>query len=270
MTAPGSVDGPPIRTVLVDDAPDLRLVVRQALERHGGFEVVGEASDGAEAVVVTGETQPDVVLLDLAMPGVDGFTALPRLRTAAPGAKVVVLSGLPPTGAERRARAGGAVGFLEKGIPSRRLVGELIALAGLVEVAEATLAEHRAHLPNDAAAARTARRFVDDTLTRWECAARLDDVRLLVSELVTNAVVHAGSEADVAVLLLRDVIRVEVGDDSTDLPVPREAKLTETGGRGLALVESLATAWGVEPREDGKVVWFEVPRFDADDDLEGG
>jgi DNA-binding NarL/FixJ family response regulator len=266
VRTPGSPDGPPIRVLLVDDAADLRLVVRKALERHGGFEVVGEATDGAAGVEAAAATAPDIVVLDLAMPGVDGFAALPQLRAAAPHAKVVVLSGLPPRGAERRARAAGAVGFLEKGIPSRKLVDELIAIAGLVEVAQATLAEHRAHLEQDAGAARAARRFVDETLTRWECGAKLEDVRLLVSELVTNAVIHAGSEADVSVLLLRDAIRVEVADDSTDPPVPRDAAVSDLGGRGLALVEALSTAWGVDIKEDGKVVWFEVPRLDADDD----
>ena len=266
MSPPRTPDGPPIRVLLVDDAADLRLVVRQALQRHGGFEVVGEAPDGAAAVELATATKPDIIVLDLAMPGVDGFAALPRLRVAAPGAKVVVLSGLPPRGAERRVRAAGAVGFLEKGTPTRRLVDELIAIAGLVEVAQSTLAEHRARLEQDPGAARAARRFVDETLTRWECDTRLEDVRLLVSELVTNAVVHAGSEADVSVLLLRDAIRIEVGDDSTDPPVPRDAAVSDLGGRGLALVDALATSWGVDIREDGKVVWFEVPRLDADGD----
>jgi len=261
--------GAPIRVLLVDDSADLRLVVRRALERHGGFDVVAEASDGAAAVEVAASAAPDIVLLDLAMPGLDGFGALPQLRAIVPDAKVVVLSGLPPRGAERRARSAGAVGFLEKGIPSRRLVDELIAIAGLVEVAQFGLAEHRTHLQRDTNAPNAARRFVEQTLDRWQCGSRLDDVRLLVSELVTNALVHAGSEAEVAVVLRSDAIRVEVADDSTNPPVLREATPREPGGRGLALVEALSTSWGFDIHDDGKVVWFEVPRLDADDPRAG-
>src|SRR5688572_8029206 len=116
------MDASPIRVLLVDDVADMRLVVRTALQQVPGFEVVGEAGDGAAAIEAASATRPDLIVLDLSMPGVDGFEALPRLRQVSPRSQVVVLSGLPPRGAERRARSAGAVGFLEKGIPSRQLV----------------------------------------------------------------------------------------------------------------------------------------------------
>ncbi len=252
--------------LVVDDANDLRFVVRETLERSGRFSVVGEAADGAEAVRLAGELQPDVVLLDLDMPGVSGLDALPGLRVAVPDAKVVILSGLPRERMEAVTREAGAVGYLEKGTPARRLVDELVILAGLLDTVEGGLAERRLTLDPESQAPRAARRFADETLRRWDCGGTLDTVELLVSELVTNAVIHARSTADVAVVLHRDSIRVEVGDTSDVMPKPRTAAANEPSGRGLELVAKLATAWGVEQRDDGgKVVWFEVPRLDDSD-----
>lgn len=85
-----------------------------------------------------------------------------------------------------------------------------------------------------------------------------DAVALLVSEVATNALVHAAGNVQVRVVSRGDVLRVEVADESPQLPKPRSAGPLEEGGRGLALVESLASAWGVVPTDHGKVVWFEV------------
>lgn len=81
---------------------------------------------------------------------------------------------------------------------------------------------------------------------------------LLTSELVTNAVVHGCADVDLLVRESRGVVRVEVGDTSDRMPVPRPASLDALGGRGLFLVDHLADAWGVERRQRGKAVWFEV------------
>lgn len=81
------------RTVLiVDDSEDVRTMVRFALADDPRFAVVGEASDGAAALEQARLLQPDVVLLDLAMPNVDGRRALPRLRAALPNASLVVFT----------------------------------------------------------------------------------------------------------------------------------------------------------------------------------
>jgi len=82
-----------VRVVLVDDVPELRLLVRLTLEEDPGIEVVGEASNGREGVEVVGETKPDLVLLDLSMPDMDGLEAIPLIRAACETARVVVLSG---------------------------------------------------------------------------------------------------------------------------------------------------------------------------------
>ncbi|HET9692320.1 MAG TPA: EAL domain-containing protein [Acidimicrobiales bacterium] len=82
------------RVLIVDDSAPLRAVLRIALEVDGRFEVAGEAGDGEAAVVAARALQPDVVLLDLVMPGTGGLAALPALRRACPGAQVVVLTSI--------------------------------------------------------------------------------------------------------------------------------------------------------------------------------
>jgi DNA-binding NarL/FixJ family response regulator len=81
-----------IRVVLADDVEDIRLLVRVSLERDGRFQVVGEASDGAEAIRLAQDQRPDALVLDLAMPVMDGLEAIPRVRNESPTTKIVVLS----------------------------------------------------------------------------------------------------------------------------------------------------------------------------------
>src|SRR4051794_20664553 len=83
----------PLSVVVVDDAEDLRPLVRMAIERSGRFSVVAEASDGAQGVDAVRAAQPDLVLLDIAMPVMDGLQALPLMADACPHAIVVMLSG---------------------------------------------------------------------------------------------------------------------------------------------------------------------------------
>jgi diguanylate cyclase (GGDEF)-like protein len=104
----------PIRVVVCDDAPAMRALVRHTLEGEGGVEVVGEAGDGEAVVALVAEVRPDVVLLDLSMPKVDGLEALPRILEAAPWAGVVVLSGRDEAAAAPQALALGAERFMAK------------------------------------------------------------------------------------------------------------------------------------------------------------
>jgi DNA-binding NarL/FixJ family response regulator len=254
--------------VLVDDNADLRFLVRSAVEARGGFEVVGEAENGRDGVERAREQQPDLVVLDLDMPSMGGLEALPLLRDASPQSKVVVLSSFRREDYEGAVRAGGAVGYLEKGITARRLVDELLAVAGLLELVEGVVHEVKGGLEASTSSARLARRFVDEVLSRWRCEQLLDDVQLLVSELVTNAVVHAGSEVEVAVRLLADSVRIEVVDRAPASSLRPSAPSDESeSGRGLLLVETIASAWGVEALDDGKSVWFEIPRLDRSEPI---
>ena len=114
-------------------------------------------------------------------------------------------------------------------------------------------------LPAELASARRARQFVA------ECAARMDRpevtevAQLLVSELVTNAVAHAGTPLEVECAPTDRGLRVEVHDGSTRLPVPVRPHPWAERGRGLVLVDTLASRWGADPRPgSGKAVWFEL------------
>lgn len=111
---------------------------------------------------------------------------------------------------------------------------------------------------NDRAAASGARHFVRDTARGWDLDELAEVLALLVSELVTNAVVHADSAGEVRVAELDDGVRVSVADGSTRSPTVPEVDLTSNSGRGLRLVQDLTDAWGIEVLEDGKVVWFEL------------
>src|SRR5437660_1467221 len=114
---------PKVRVLLVDDLPDIRLVMRLLLEADGRTEVVGEAADGAEAIRLAGELHPDAIVLDLRMPGMDGVSALPLIRDAAPGTVVVALSALPVGPATDRAVDLGAT-YIRK--PDLRRVVNLV------------------------------------------------------------------------------------------------------------------------------------------------
>ena len=114
--------------LIVDDHPLTRDALAQLLLQHG-FDVVGEAGEGAEAVEQAGELHPDLVLLDLTMPGTDGLAALPRIRDAAPSCEIVVLTA---SGTEENLLAairGGAAGYLLKSEPPERIVGLLHGVA---------------------------------------------------------------------------------------------------------------------------------------------
>ena len=246
------------RVLVVDDDPDYRLLVRLVLGASTAFEVVGEARHGGAAVERAGDCQPDLVLLDLIMPGMDGFAAMARIREVAPSALVVAMSGFSAEELQLASRAGGAVGYLPKTTRARDLVDELLALTGVLGVVEEALVA-ATHLAADPTSAGAARRFVDETLERWDCGDLLDTVTLLVSELVTNAVVHARSEVDVTVQLKHGSVRVEVLDQGETVPRRRAAGDEATSGRGVEMIELLATAWGVDVLEQGKRIWFEVP-----------
>jgi DNA-binding NarL/FixJ family response regulator len=95
------------RVLVCDDAPDMRTLLREALDADPGLRVVGEAIDGADVLRLAEALQPDVVLLDIGMPGPEPSDVVAGVRRAAPGAAIVVLSGY---GAERLdARAAAAV-----------------------------------------------------------------------------------------------------------------------------------------------------------------
>lgn len=102
--------------LLVDDNALVRRLLREQLSARGELEVVGEAGDAAGAVELARELSPDLVVLDLSMPGSDGFVAIGDLLAAAPKTRVVVMSGFAAHEVADRVLAAGASAYLEKGL----------------------------------------------------------------------------------------------------------------------------------------------------------
>ncbi len=104
------------RILIVDDSADIRTLLRAQLELVPSLEVVGEAANGEEAVYLARELKPNLVLLDLAMPRMDGLTALPLIQEAVEGVRVIVLSGFDAGSMAEKALAAGAARYIEKGL----------------------------------------------------------------------------------------------------------------------------------------------------------
>ena len=202
------------RILLVDDHPLTRSAL-SALLRQNGFDVVGEAADGEEAIQRAAQLDPDLILLDLSMPGLDGLGALPRLREAAPDCEVVVLTA---SGTEENLLAAiraGAAGYLLKSEPPARIVQFLrgvangeAALSGAI--ARRLLEQVRENggrstgVPDQIAAALSARELevlllLDDHLGTDEIAGRLyiseHTVRSHVKSLLRKLGVSSRREA---------------------------------------------------------------------------
>src|SRR5213596_43615 len=204
----------PARILIVDDHPLTREALSSLLGAHG-LDVIGCASDGAEAIAEAARLQPDLVLLDLSMPGVDGLTALPRLREAAPDCEVVVLTA---SGTEENllgAIRGGAAGYLLKSEPPERIVDFLRGVAQGEAALSGTVARRlldqvrvgggrSSGVPDSIAAALSARELevlllLDEHLATDEIAKRLfiseHTVRSHVKSLLRKLGVSSRREA---------------------------------------------------------------------------
>jgi chemotaxis response regulator CheB len=242
----------PIRVLLVDDVVEVRRLVRTSLRFRGGFEVVGEAADGAEAVRLSEQLRPDVVVLDLGLPDIAGSEVLTRIRAAVPAAKVVVFSGLETV--DRAWIDANAAGFVLKDADLGYLV-DLLESVGSPTEGEAVL-----ELANELSTVAVARRFVRDKLAEWGIEEPVDDAQLVVSELAANALTHAESSYRVRLITTTSALRIEVEDGGAGTPEPQPLTDDEEHGRGLHLVGALAASWGMDAGETGgKRVWAELP-----------
>ena len=113
-------------------------------------------------------------------------------------------------------------------------------------------------LPVSREAPALARNFLRGSTCVEHHSEVVDDAVLLVSELVTNSVLHGGPPVVVAVDCDEATLQVRVRDGSRTLPAPRDAAQSDEGGRGLALVAEMSADWGVDTEEDGKHVWFVI------------
>ena len=148
-----------IRVMVVDDFPLVRDGVSRALERDPAITVVGQASDGAEGVDMAKELQPDVILLDLRMPGMGGTVALQRLKEDVPKARVLVMTASQNPERLLDAVAAGAAGYLAKSMTAEELRQAVITTYGGGSVITPTLASHllrefSAHAGGEASTAR--------------------------------------------------------------------------------------------------------------------
>jgi DNA-binding NarL/FixJ family response regulator len=114
------------RILIVDDNPQVRQELRTLLPLAGDLEVVGEAADGAEAVRLAAALQPQVILLDLQMPILDGYAASHRIKSQWPACRVVALTVHDDEATRQKASLAGVDVFLVKGSPLRILVAAIL------------------------------------------------------------------------------------------------------------------------------------------------
>ena len=123
----------PVRVVIADDDDDIRLMLRLALEPRPDIELLAAATDGAHAIELVTALRPDLLVLDVEMPVLDGLSALPTLREVSPETRVVMLSALNTPDHHARAFAAGAAAYLPKSTPITSLVDDLLGAADLLD-----------------------------------------------------------------------------------------------------------------------------------------
>jgi DNA-binding NarL/FixJ family response regulator len=171
------------RILIVDDHPLTRDALAGLLAQNG-FEVVGQAASGAEAIASAGALEPDLVLLDLSMPEMDGLTALPQIRAAAPNAEVVVLTAAEDETNLLGAIRAGAAGYLLKSEPPERIVAFLRGVAQ----GEAALSGAVARRLLDQVREGGGRAAVPDSVAHVLSARELEVLLLLDQHLGTDEI----------------------------------------------------------------------------------
>lgn len=172
------------RVLIVDDHPLTRGALA-ALLGQNDFSVAGEAASGEEAIEVARELQPDLVLLDLSMPGIGGLGALPLLRDAAPGCEVVMLTASVAEENLLAAIRGGAAGYLLKTEPPERIVEFLRGAAEGEAALSGSIARRLVEQVRDG---RDAEGWVPDSIARALSARELEVLLLLDDHLSTDQI----------------------------------------------------------------------------------
>jgi DNA-binding NarL/FixJ family response regulator len=127
--------GSPVRVLVADDAPELRVLLRLSLSGTGEITVVSEATNGVEAVEMTAEHRPQVIILDVSMPLMDGLQAAGEIKRRFPDTKVLMYSGFRESELQKKSIEAGADIYIEKGgdlATLRRSVLSLVAPQGQI------------------------------------------------------------------------------------------------------------------------------------------
>ncbi len=186
-----------IRVMIVDDHSIVRVGLQQVLEQAGDFEVVGHASDGEEAVRVAAEVTPDVVIMDVMMPGKDGVEACREIMESLPGVRVMMLTASTEEDAVVEAVAAGATGYLQKETDRERLLsavrgvvrGELLLPADVVTRTFAALRDGAGAEDSTATAGLTPReREILVAFSRGMSYAQIAEIREVKAVTIRNAI----------------------------------------------------------------------------------
>jgi DNA-binding NarL/FixJ family response regulator len=216
----------PVRVLVADDHPVVRAGLRALLSAEPGLAVVAEAGSGEETVLMARQHQPDVVLMDLRMPGAGGLTAIRQLSADQPGVRVVVLTTYDSDADILPAVEAGAAGYLLKDTPRDTLVGAIFAAARgetvLAPSVAGRLVNRLRAAPPEAPAAR-------ETLS-----ARETEVLMLAGRGLTNAQIGRElfvSEATVKTHLLRAYAKLGVSSRTAAVTRAMELGVLPSPGR---------------------------------------
>lgn len=236
----------PATIVLIDDAPDLRELVRICLENSGDFAVTGEGGTGRDAVDLARSQRPSLMLLDVSMPDMDGLEAIKEIRTVSPETRIVVFSGFQAGGLAERARDLGAADFVEKSILVTELPARLRSALGGVPV-EAQPVAAGTSAPAEPAAERDP--VLTEHLERFRTAFDGASIGMAALTLTGRLVRVNGAFAE----LMHDTEDAFVGQRFSDLV--DEASRPEMSGvlhRAMAVPRAVSLEHGVASDPD---VW---------------
>ena len=185
-----------IRVMIVDDHSIVRVGLQQVLEQSGEFAVVGQAADGEEAVRVAAEVSPDLVVMDVIMPGKDEVAACREIMEAAPDTRVVMLTASTEEDAVVEAVAAGATGYLQKETGRERLLstlrdvhlGELRVPADVVRRVFAEIRGAAVANAGDAAGLTRREREILTSFARGMSYARIGEARGVKAVTARNAI----------------------------------------------------------------------------------
>lgn len=207
-----------IRILLVDDQPLMRLGFRMILAMQSDFEVVGEAADGTEAVRLTCDLRPDVVLMDVRMPGADGVTATRQILQSGSDARVLILTTFDLDEYAFAGLRAGASGFLLKDVPPAELVAAIRAVASGDAVVSPritrklldTYAQSLVPDAPDAGAARLQLLTAREREVFYQVATGLSNAEIAAALVVSEATVKTHVTRMLAKLELRDRVQAVV------------------------------------------------------------